>query len=34
MEFITDQAFEWLMSVILMIANFFAWVFEFFHEEK
>jgi hypothetical protein len=34
MEYLTDEAFGWLMSLILVIANFVAWLIDLFHEEK
>jgi hypothetical protein len=34
MEYITDEAFGWLMSLILTGASFVAWIIDLFHEEK
>jgi hypothetical protein len=34
MEYITDEAFGWLMSLILATASFVAWLIDLFHEEK
>jgi hypothetical protein len=33
-EYITDQAFGWLMSAILAVADFVAWLIDLVHEEK